>query len=93
MRLSVHWVNATRPHDVRTQVELTYRDTLLEISNGVENAKRAYDHAKACPHHPLQDWHRFNQHALGTATRNLSPTETSMARFQIAFNEGVSNDH
>lgn len=93
MKLCVHWVNATRPQDVRAQVELTYRNALLDIANGVEHVKRAFDHAKARPYYPLQDWGRFNRYAFRQAVRHLSPSESAAARFQITFDQGMSHGH
>ena len=42
MRLSVEWVNATRPEEEKKRIELTIRDSILEFFDGVENAEKAY---------------------------------------------------
>lgn len=84
MRLEVHWVNATRPPIERTRIELTYRDALLSLFNGVENASKARN-IYISHRSPHMDWARFNRTATQEAVRFLTPTEAHQARFQVLF--------
>ncbi len=86
MILTVAWINATRPADVKTQVELIYRNRLLDFTDGVENAKRIQDHFKRCQRPVIHDWQRFNFYAHAEATEFLTPHEKKASRFTIEFN-------
>lgn len=85
MKLSVSWINATRPPEVRTQVELSYRNRLLDFCDGVENAKRCHDNFIRASRHGLHDWQRFNYYAHTEATELLTPTEKKLSKFKIEF--------
>lgn len=87
MILTVEWINATRPPEVKAQVELTYRNRFLDFTDGVENAYKIYTHFKRVSRPCLHDWQRFNYYAFAEATEFLTPHEKKSAKFKIDFNQ------
>jgi hypothetical protein len=83
--LSVEWIGATRPPEVKTKVELTYRDALLDLFASPEKAKKAHDQFNACPHRPFQDWPRLSYYARRRAIQGLTANETRNASFRVSF--------
>lgn len=84
MILKATWVNATRPADQVRCVEMTIRNKLLEMFNGVEHVKRGMDHHRARPV-PYSDFSRFFSAAVSFAAQNtgLTPTERERMRVQL----------
>lgn len=77
MKMNVHFHNVSRPKDVQTLMECTFKDTLLDLCNGVETAFHLRSQFKAVPHKPSLDWPRFYRVAfkIATDTANLSSKE------------------
>lgn len=84
MKLIVEWVNATRPKEQKTLVELTARDSILEFMNGVENAYKAREIYRRC-RQPLSDWNRAVNFAYRAATKPLTPHEKFIVKLKIDF--------
>lgn len=84
MKLIVEWINATRPKEQKTLVELTARDSILEFMNGVENAYKAREIFRRC-RQPLSDWNRAVNFAYFYAMKGLTPNEKSIAKLKIDF--------
>ena len=85
MPLCVIYHNCSRPAIERTRIEIEYRDSLLELTNGIENAAHCRDvHYKVARHsrYPT-DWSRFCKSAFAHATRNLTEPERKLAFFTV----------
>ncbi len=84
LRLSVTWINATRPPEKKVQIETLYRDTLLEFYCSPEKAQHSRDTFNRC-RQVGHDWPRANYYARRVAVRDLTPCETGRAAFVVGF--------
>lgn len=89
MRLTVHWIDATRPKDEVIRVESIVSGALLEFFNGVENAKKSYDIYCARPKSPMSDWARAVYYGHRSIKGFVSPTEYTRFKYKITFEEGL----
>jgi hypothetical protein len=84
MRLHVHYLNPSRPPEVRKCIEATIEHTLLDMFGSPENAKRAKD-AFSRVRSPAMDWSRLFNQAVRTAGTRLTPTEVMAMKVTVRF--------
>lgn len=84
MILRAHWINPTRPRDVRTCVEATIEHSLLDAFGGPEKAFRAREAFRKV-RSPEMDWSRLFNQAIRNAGKNLTPSETDGMRVTVSF--------
>ena len=84
LKLTVTWINATRPHEKKVQIETLYRDTLLDFYRSPEIARHSRDTFNRC-RQVGHDWPRANYYARRVAVRDLTPCETVRAAFRVNF--------
>lgn len=88
--MNVEWVKASKPHDEKVRVEATIRDAILEFfSDGVECAKKAYDHSRNGNIDPFSDWNRAVNIGHRAVKSFVSPTEYKSMAFKVTFEEGL----
>jgi len=85
MKMSVHFHNVSRPKDVQTLIDCTFRDTLLDLCNGVEKAHQLRSQFRSSPHKRFLDWNRFYRVAFAAATKPLSDKEREKVYPVIEF--------
>ena len=90
MKLKVEWVKSSQPHIVKTQVETTFRDSLLDKFNGVENAKKACDYYKKFPNDLFQEWTWAYYEAHTKVKGMMSANDYARTGFRVTF-EGCEN--
>lgn len=84
LKLTVTWINATRPPEKKVQIETLYRDTLLDFYRSPEIALHSRDTFNRC-RQVGHDWPRANYYARRVAVRDLTPCETGRAAFVVGF--------
>lgn len=90
MRLTVQWMNATRPPDERIMVETTICNSILDFyEGGVERAKKSYDNFQKSPRSPFQDLARAVHCGYMSAKGMVTPTEYGRLAFKATFEEGL----
>ena len=85
MKMNVHFHNVSRPKDVQTLIDCTFKDVLLDLCNGVEKAQQLRSQFRSAPHKPFLDYPRFYRTAFAAATRCLSDKEREKVYPVIEF--------
>lgn len=85
MRLNVHFKNVSRPRDVQTQIECTFKGVLLDLCDSPETVFKVISQYNSNPRNFTSDWPRFYRVAFNLATKNLSTKEKSLVYPIITF--------
>lgn len=75
MQLSLEFTGTALPAQERIRLETLARNVILEMSNGVENAHKAYQAFQTgADRGPMGDWARMVRYAADAARGHMSPS-------------------
>lgn len=85
MKLKTHFHNISKPKHIQTQIDCIFRDTLLNLCDGVENLYSLRNQFLSNPNKQYSEWRVLCLSAFQKATQNLSEKEKKRISIDIEF--------